>query len=389
MKRWLLALLLLLAACQRPAPPPLTHEAYIWQRVWTPAVVNAMRDAPVHGWRVLALQVVGTTMRTAGVDLAALAASARPVRAVIRIEGSRLPIDVATLGNELGPLLERWRAAGVLLVGIEIDHDCASAALADYSRWLTGLRTALPADLPLSITALPAWLDSPALETLLAGVDHSILQVHAVQRPQQGLYDPDQALRWIRAWDRRSARPFLAALPAYGVRVRTDASGALLTVDAEGEIDRSGSAGVEMRVEPPALARLLDALTADRPAQFDGIVWFRLPLPGDRRALSHASWAALIAASPLRADWRVQSNVQTQGSVDLWLHNAGNLDARPPPVELPVSCRFADALPPYRLHQSAVLTLQPEADAWLRAGQRLRIGWARCSAAPPTEWSLP
>lgn len=386
--RWLLAALVLLAGCQR-APAPLAHEAYLWQRLWTPAVARAMDDAPVSGWRVLALQVVGEQLRPAGPDLAVLAARAAPVRLVVRIEGSRLPIAVDTLTQALTPLLARWQAAGVRLVGIEIDHDCASAALADYARWLGDLRGRLPAALPLSITALPSWLDSPALADVLAAVDHSVLQVHAVQRPQQGLFDPDRALDWIRAWERRSPQAYWVALPAYGVRVHTDAAGALLAVDAETALDRTGPAGVELRADPVALARLLAALNADPPQRLRGILWFRLPLPGDRRALSSASWRALVEGQPLRADWRVRSQTQNPGSSDLWLHNAGNLDAPPPPVELPVHCPYADALPPYRLQAGTPLILQPEAGAWLRSGRALRIGWARCAAALPSEWTLP
>lgn len=386
--RWLLAALVLLAGCQR-APVPLAHEAYLWQRLWTPAVARAMDDAPVGGWRVLALQVVGDQLRPAAPDLAVLAARAAPMRLVVRIEGSRLPIAVEALTQALAPLLTRWQAAGVHLVGIEIDHDCASAALADYAHWLVELRGHLPGALPLSITALPSWLDSPALAEVLAAVDHSVLQVHAVQRPQQGLFDSERALDWIRAWEQRSPRPYWVALPAYGVRVRTDAAGALLGVDAEGALDRTGPAGVELRADPLALAHLLAALAADPPQRLRGILWFRLPLPGDRRTLSSASWRALVEGQPLRADWRVRSRAQTQGSVDLWLHNAGNLDAPPPPVELPVHCSYADALPPYRLRAGTPLVLQPDAAAWLRSGRQLQIGWARCAAALPSEWTLP
>ena len=115
------------------------------------------------------------------------------MRLVVRIEGARGPLAVPALWAELEPLLARWRAGGVDVAGIEIDHDCATAALDDYASWLRELRDAMPRDLKLSVTALPSWLESPALDQVLGAVDDSVLQVHAVQRPDHALFDAASA----------------------------------------------------------------------------------------------------------------------------------------------------------------------------------------------------
>lgn len=388
----LCALILLIIACNPPAPAPLPHEAYVWQRQWTPAVVAALAqpDLPFAAWRVLALQVVGNRSVLATPDVAALAASARPVRLVVRIEGARMPIAVPALLAQLQPLLANWQAAGVHLVGVEIDHDCASAALADYARWLAELRAALPAQLKLSITALPTWLDAPELDGVLAISDESVLQVHAVARPQQGLFDEKRALAWARRYAERTPRPFALALPAYGVRVATGDDGAVSAVDGEGEWDRAGPGAVELRAEPQQLAGFLAALRGARLAHLSAIVWFRLPVAGDRRAYSPGMLAAMIAGRPLRAAFRAETLSAGNGSSDVFVHNVGNTDGPPPSVKLPEYCRFGDALGHYRLQRDGqALRLAPAADAWLRAGDRERVGWARCNQQLNREWNLP
>jgi hypothetical protein len=381
----------LLAACQR-GPQHLRHEAYVWQRAWTPAVSTAVLDqAPAFaGWRVLGLQVTGTQQITTRPDLAALAASARPVRLVVRIEGARLRPAVASLVTMLQPQIAHWRAAGVVLVGIEVDHDCATAALVDYADWLQELRAALPRDLTLSITALPSWLESAALDGVLAAVDESVLQVHAVARPDRGLFDTDAALRWTRAWAGRAPRPFNVALPAYGVRASTDAQGAIAAVDAEADIERSGATGRELRADPRALAAYLAEIGDDTPQYLVGFVWFRLPVAGDRRGWSTLTLAAVIDGQPLAARFVVESRLNDGGSFDLRLRNNGNLDQPPPPVDLPADCRLGDALGRYRQMATAEgrLQLVPEADVWLEAGAVMPIGWIRCNEGLQQEWEL-
>lgn len=381
--------LLSIVACT-PTPDP-THEAYIWQRQWTPAVIAAMsaQQSVFAGWRVLGLQVIGTQTIVARPDLAALAGSGKPVRLVVRIEGARGPLTVPELMASLSPLIDEWSGAGLELSGIEIDHDCATAALVDYASWLRELRGAMPRELKLSITALPSWLDSAALEQVLAAVDDSVLQVHAVQRPDRALFDAASARAWTLAYAARTAHPFAVALPAYGVRVDTDAQGRVRAVDAEADIERSGPGGRELRADPREVAKLLRQLADDGPEHLSGYLWFRMPVAGDRRGWSATALAAVIAGQALQARFVVESAINAGGSLDIQVRNVGTLDAPPPLVDLPSHCRLGDALGRYRLQSTkAALQLAPDPDAWLAAGERMHIGWVRCDETLEQEWMV-
>lgn len=379
----MLALAVLPAGQRQPAP--LTQEAYIWQRQWDDPLRAAVIDSRglFSGLRVLALQFD----RSSGwvvprVDLAALAGDARPVVVVLRIDGAALLVEARAAGRRLLGTVAAWRAAGVKVVGVEIDHDTATARLADYAAWLRALRPALPGDIRLSITALPTWRKAEALTQVLAAVDTSVLQVHAVQSPTQSLFDPDIARVWIADWARVSARrPFLVALPAYGLRLRLDARGGLDGVAGEQPLG-AGKHDREIRVDPRAVAKLLVALDATPPPTLAGIVWFRLPRRTDRRAWSLATLAAVIEHRPLIGELHAEIRAQPGGAVDLGLHNVGSVDVELPwQIRVPDSCRIGDGVNGYRYtRQTTGISLELEQPRPLRAGDRLVIGWLRCDS---------
>ena len=373
-----------LTACRR-AQVPLTHEAYVWQRQWTPAISAALDAAGTtfHAYRVLAAETDRNgVLHPAAPDLAALGRGRREVSAVFRIDGGVPPPDSRALAGRIYAIVDKWRSAGVRLRGIEIDHDCAAARLGDYVKLLRRLRPALPAGLRLSITALPTWLDSPLLPRLLASADESVLQVHAVQAPDAGLFDPAVARRWIDAHAQRSPKPFRVALPAHGLGVGFDGDGKADA--AEAKVPREFGAGMharELRAAPDKIASLLRGLERTRPANLHGIVWFRLPVAGDRRSWSLATLRAVIAGDSLRPAVLVTFDADASGTHDLVLANAGSIDAALPRaiVVAAYGCSAGDAVAGYQLERSGddwrfVLT----ADDMLRAGRKRHIGWLRC-----------
>jgi hypothetical protein len=380
---FLLLLAIALSACQRAAAP-LPQEAYVWQRQWTPALADALRESQrtFSAYRVLAAE----TDRAGGVlsvapDLHVLAQTRAAVTAVLRLNGGDPAPDIRPLVARIADIVRDWRAAGVQLAGIEIDHDCATARLPEYARLLVAVRAEVPGDLRLSITALPAWMTSTALRDVLSIADESVLQVHAVRDPARGLFDSRSARRWIAAYAQISPRPFRVSLPAYGVRVAFGTDGRAVQVSAEMPRDDQPANARELQASPQDVAALLRGIQHARPSNLAGVVWFRLPTALDRRAWSLRTLQAVIAGEPLSARLTASIATAPDGAGDIVLTNEGNLDAPLPALGVRAQrCLAADAAGGYRARQDGqAWAFDPPADSVLRAARSQRVGWLRCA----------
>lgn len=372
------------SSCQQPistATAPLDQQVYIWQRQWTAHHGTALQrsHSTFSHLRILAAQAHPTEgWINAKLDMQRLRQDQRPIIAVIRLDGQLTQLNHADLRQQIRQLLQTLQQQSLNLVGLEIDHDCASAKLAGYVEFLRQLRQELPDGLSLSITALPAWLEQPALAELRQLTDHSVLQVHAVNPISQGLFDTAQAATWIRRYQRQAQRPFYVALPAYGAGVT--ASGA---VESEVPLPEAG-ARQEYRVDPRAVVDLMQQMQQRPPPHLKGWVWFRLPLSTDQRAWSWHTLQAVITQQPLRAHLQVQVHASTQGLYDLRLVNLGELPAvLPTQIQLlGQHCSVADVKATYQSHQQPDgLHLQLNSqlqNKTLAAGHSQPLGWVRC-----------
>ena len=364
------------------------HDAYIWQRRWTPAVSAAVKENAdlVYTWRVLIAELNARgEWASSVIDADALRESGRPVVLVIRIDGSRIDLQDAQTISTISAMIDHWRHSSLDLRGVEIDHDSSVAGLINYRRFLAKLHATLPPGIPLAITALPAWLSSPDVDQLFAQVDEVVLQVHAVRNPHAGLFDPVPARRWINGCARHTRKPFRVALPAYGSRVNFDSGGRLIAVQAEMPSLAGGESATELIASPHDVAALLRGLERCAPANLAGVAWFRLPIDSDQRAWSAATWRAVIHGEMLlpRVEARLQATA-VPGMSNLVLANAGHIDAElPRSIELPDSCAIGDGVNGYVLGSTAThlnfLRLQP---GLLRSGYQQTIGWIRCAPSP-------
>jgi hypothetical protein len=366
----------------------LPQDAYVWQRQWTPALESAMAQSSdlVRAWRVLAAQSDAQgRLRPVAVDLTALERSGRPVIPVIRIDGQLVQWDQETLLGDVDVAMARWRDAPVTLAGIEIDHDCGTARLPTYARFLTALRARLDPTLPLSITALPTWLASRDFDAVLEASDETVLQVHAVRSPRAGLFDAGLALQWAEELARRTSKPFRVALPAYGTRVSWRDDGGLLAVESERPLLAGGSAATDLMASPQDVAAVMRRLERARPARLQGIVWFRLPTADDSRAWSLATWRAVVRGEPLRGRVEALAEATDQlGQSNLVLSNPEAIDADlPQRVELPGNCALADGINGYTLADTGTgIAVRRLRTGLLRGHHRQVIGWMRCAGDP-------
>ncbi len=355
----------------------LPQDAYVWQRVWTPGLETALRrTAPlVQGWRVLAAEwsVDGRLVR-AGVDWTLLGALARPVTAVLRVDGRHVLPPPEAVADVVAGL-----PAGAL-AGVEVDYDCPTARLDEYRAFLQALRPRLPPGLRLSITALPDWLSASALAPLSREADQLVLQVHAVDDPRRGLFSPSAATRWARLMAARSARPFLVSLPAYGVRVVQSGDGRVLATEAERPALAGGS-GVELAAVPELVEQAVDVLEQDPPPRLAGLVWFRVPSPADARSWSLDTWEAVLRRRVVPPRLVLRPVPGPDGLSVLRLANDGAIDAPLPRViALAEDCTASDGAGPYGLERDPPsLVLRPSGGVPLHPGQGLTVGWTRCA----------
>ncbi|QRN93081.1 DUF3142 domain-containing protein [Archangium violaceum] len=356
---WMGVLLLVLGlACSRGGSPPpraLVHEAYVWQRGWSPELVQAVTQAPseLGALRVLARERSGParTPVDVAVDVESLARSGREVVAVMRVDGTA-PLDGISL-QEVATHARAWRARGVRVRGIELDHDCATAALADYANWLARERTAM-GDLPLSITALPTWVSSPALARLASIPEDVVLQVHAVRAPT--LFTPEEARGFVEAWSKATGRPFHVALPTYRVRLRD---------------------GTRLSAEPRDVARFLSGLREHPVAGVTGVIWFRLGHRGDPEAWSLPTLMAVVRGEALDPRFLPRLVDAGGGTLDIVLENTGRVDAEAPTrLTLSGNLEVLDGVGGYTARGTSLVARTPPR---LRAGERRVIGFVRGS----------
>lgn len=387
----LAAMVTLVGACGAPHAP-LTHDAYVWQRQWTPGLrdaVDASSDL-VRAWHVLVAQA-DRDGRFHGFapDRDTLARSRRPVVLVVRIDGRLARFDPTALTARIVSVVQDWPGAA----GLEIDYDCPTARLPAYTAFLRDLKSRLPG-VPLSITALPTWNGSTALDDLLEVPDDAVLQVHAVQAPQAGLFDPAVATAWIDAFARHTHKPFRVALPTYGSRVSWNADGSLLSVESEAAALAAGAEAAELYAAPSTVRDFVAGLNRHRPAGLVGLVWFRLPTPQDTRAWSLATWRGVVTGRLAVVTPRIVLQAGRGGDApsDVIVDNPGDSDIAPPPVvRLPATCHLADGIDGYTLRRTAqALELVATLARPIPARGRRAIGWARCRPdSPPPQQGSP
>ena len=345
----LLALFLpVFSGCERAAPratAPLQQDAYVWQRAQTPAVNEAVqtRARAFHSLVVLAAEV---SWKKSGAQLAPQIARVTPDwsawRAVPRL-GLALRInaypgpfarDDATIGAFTAlarAILTEAAAHRVTVAEFQVDFDAATAKLPGYLVWINTLRAAV-APVPLTVTALPAWLRSSDFSALAHTAPNYVLQVHALAHPREAdqsvtLCDPDAA----RAAIARAARlnvPFRVALPTYGYTLTFDSSGHYAGVSAEGpHAEHSNGAIVhEIRADTAQLSTLVRSLMADRPAALTGLIWYRLPVAGDQLNWAWPTLAAVMNGRTPPPHLRTAVQVREDGSLEFTLFNDGDGD---------------------------------------------------------------
>ncbi len=133
----------------------------------------------------------------------------------------------------------RGAAEGARIAGLQLDIDVPTRLLPKYEQLLRAVRGRVPQGVKLSITGLPTWMESSALNETLRAVDFWIPQCYGAKIPDRlnqlvPITSP-QAVAQAVARARRLDHPFYAGLPAYGYTILYNTRGEL--VEVRGDLD--------------------------------------------------------------------------------------------------------------------------------------------------------
>ncbi len=173
MKRAALVLALLLAACAPAATGRVEAGDYRAFFLWAgvrPQAVLEQADT---------LYLLAGEVRRDG--------RYHPLRAIPRIARAEVWLVVRSQSLDWSPAaeaqllaeLDRWRAAGNRVAGLQVDFDASTKGLDGYAAFLKGLRGRLPQAYKLSITGLMDWganADPAALGALAGVIDEIVVQ---------------------------------------------------------------------------------------------------------------------------------------------------------------------------------------------------------------------
>lgn len=411
--RFALLLSLLLSACGGgDVSGPLPQGAYVWQRDWTPAVRESVRQASGFSELIVLAAEVDPRSQPPQVDRVPLDAEAlkgygKPVGAALRIHTlpglfASDPGLVSFLQGLVRSVAAEARAKGITLAEIQIDYDCPESKVKDYRVLLAALRSAA-APVRLTLTVLPTWLFwRHEFRTLIESADGYVLQVHSL-KPPEWVDEGDILLtepRTAKGVVKKAAsygHPFRVALPTYSYQAAFDSGGHLIGLIAEGPLV-SFAPGSTVRTaysDPAAMAGLIRDWTRERPKELAGIVWYRLPVEGDRRNWTWPTLRAAMAGRAPRSEVKAVIRKPEPGLVEVDLTNAGEAEAPwPSPVQIHwegEALIAADGLSVYRVvstHPSDVVLVRSGA-GFLRPGARGPIAWLRFSKPTEVQVELP
>lgn len=157
-----------------PAVAPAYDAVWLWAGVKAQPVLATARRLYLLQGQVEATDPVRYAAQRAAVPRL----GNRDVWMVVRVE--TLAWSPA-IYDQLLAALERWRAGGNRVVGVQIDFDARTRHLEDYAAFLQGLRARLPRACPLGITGLLDWSangDPKGLDALAGVVDEAVLQIY-------------------------------------------------------------------------------------------------------------------------------------------------------------------------------------------------------------------
>jgi len=334
------AAIIVFAGCNRSelkVSGPLRQRGYLWQREWTPAVIDSLDEAArrMDGVVILGAEInfVGKKPEIikASIDWEAVNRQAAHCSVALRVAPFAGPFraedtPARTIVDVTKEILDDARAHQVKIEEFQFDFDCAQKNLGSYRVWLRALRPAIQ-PIRLVVTVLPAWLDSSEFVPLVHEADGYVLQVHSVPilTGSAMLCDAPSTREWV-AKAAKLGLPFSVALPTYRGVAGYGTDGKLLSV-AMDSVQPSWPPGtriLEFAADADEIAALVDTWQNARPTQLRELLWYRIPIATDTRNWRWVTLSAVMAGrSP---EHKLKVLQEGANPIDLSILNAGEAD---------------------------------------------------------------
>ena len=377
--------LLVLAQCQA-----FTEEDgfYVWQQDWSGNVLQAItQEAPCSLYPLVTVVPQEGKSKLTQIPWKNLSTRGHRAIPVVRIPLSAF--QRPDLAEELDGLTRRLdcQLAPLPLEEVQFDLDCPERLLARYLKLVQTYRQRHPG-VRISITALPVHLKHQAFRDIVDAVDGYVLQVHGLEVPRKlgeqvrllNMRTAEKALRQAEAL----GQPYHVALPCYAYELNfSPDSGAFLFLTAEKPSRRTDTVKQRCAANPADLIALHRKTTLLKKAR--GVIWFRLPVPGDRLCLPRPTLATLQSGILPKADVQCRVLPVSPTTFELELCNANTIHAAHADLHLswsnPVGSydlfqNIGAARPvPGQLPTTLSIPMPPP-------GEATKIGWFQ-SAQPP------
>jgi hypothetical protein len=337
---FVLVAIIAFAGCNRAevnVSRPLRQRGYIWQREWTPAVIDSLGEAArrMDGVVILGAEISFAEKKPeiikASIDWEVVKRQAEHCSVALRVAPFAGPFraddgPARTIVGVTKDILDDARAHDVKIEEFQFDFDCAQKNLGSYRAWLQALRPAIRPS-RFVITTLPAWLESSEFLSLVRETDGYVLQVHSIPISSGSAKLCD--VRLAREWAAKAAKlglSFSVALPTYRGTAGYGPDGKLLSV-AMDSVQPSWPPGtriLEFGADADEIAGLVRTWQKARPTQLRELLWYRIPTATDTRNWRWVTLSAVLAGR--RPEHKLRVLQEGANPIDLSILNAGEAD---------------------------------------------------------------
>jgi len=320
------------------------NTVYIWQRNWQPEVLQSIdRIKPIcDSFTILGgdFKLKDNRVESSKVFVNwEYLESKGPVTVSFRIHKGVDKIlrheDISSfvnyVANLINNVLDEARQKNINIIGVQIDYDCPTSKLSDFTRFIKELKTHFT-KVSVSITALPTWMNNDDFPALISATDYYVLQLHSFEIPKGNdkegyIFPKDRALDYF-SHAINLNRPFYLSLPTYGYEVAYTNEGKFLGLRAEGGVEFFGNNIKQklMFADSNEILKFINMIKNYHSSNYLGICWFRLPVKSDRFNWDIKTLERVIRGQPPRAGFEIKTVNADNGVKELYLINTGEVN---------------------------------------------------------------